>query len=78
MSSMTPAARRVLFDACATNDLPLDGWDHYFTAMSDDGVSVFSYDRAPEAGAGWLRVLVSNHGDTVTVDWSESRRPEGR
>lgn len=74
MTSMSDAARRVLNAVAIRENLPVDGWEHYFTSMGDDGVSVFHFDRAPEDGAGWLRVVVSAEG--YEVDWSESRRPE--
>lgn len=63
-SKMTDAARHVLNVAILRHAestghrLPLDGWEHYYTGMSDDGVSAFSFDRAPEDTGGWLRVVI--------------------
>jgi hypothetical protein len=73
-SQMSDAARRVLHRVALDEDLPLDGWEHYFTGMSDDGASVFHFDRAPEDGHGWLCVIVDAEG--TRVDWEQSMRPK--
>lgn len=26
-------------------ELPVDGWEHYFTGLGDDGLGTFAYDR---------------------------------
>lgn len=63
---MTPAARRVLEQALEQlPEFPRDGWEHYFTALTDAGVGTFSYDRAPEDGAGWLTIDSTAAGVTV-------------
>jgi len=71
---MSDSARHVLNVVALRENLPLGGWEHYFSGMSDDGVSTFHFDRAPEDGAGWLKVIVD--ADGMRVDWTESKHPE--
>lgn len=62
---MTTTARRILDSVTAALTLPADGWEHYYTAMGDSGPAVFSYDRDPATGAGWLTIEV--HPDAYVV-----------
>lgn len=59
MTSMSDPARHVLNVVCLRESLPVDGWEHYLTSMSDDGVGVFTYDR-PDGTT--LRVYCSADG----------------
>jgi hypothetical protein len=74
VTAMSDAARRILNVVALREGLPLDGWEHFYTAAGDDGATVFSYDRAHKDGAGWLHVI--SDADGVRVDWEQSRRPE--
>ena len=66
MTTMTPAARRVLEQACAKMGLESEGWEHYLTGMGDAG-GTFHYDR-PDG-----RVLVVNTTEQgVEIDHERS------
>ncbi len=68
MTSMTPAAQRELNVAALRLGLELEGWEHYLTAMTDEGSSVFAYDR--ESG-DTLRVEITSEGRVYSVNGSE-------
>ena len=60
---MTDTARHILNQACIANDLPLDGWEHYYTGISDDGESVFIFDREDVT----LKVTRTGEGNVVEI-----------
>jgi hypothetical protein len=81
----TDTARHVLNVALLRHEqgtgqrLPLDGWEHYYTATDERGVSVFSFDRAPEDTAGWLRIEIDgDHGPLLDLEQSGGPIFEGR
>lgn len=75
--AMTPAARRVLAAALdSLPDFPRGGWEHYYTAIGDEGVGTFSYDRAPEDGAGWLTVDSTPAGVVVRESFYDPHGPK--
>lgn len=69
MTGMSDSARHVLHVAILRSelDLPLDGWEHYSTAMGDDGVSTFAYDR-PDGRS--VVVLITAEGARIDRDRS--------
>jgi len=81
-STMTDAARRVLHVAILRYEqeagpdsatLPLDGWEHYSTGTTDEGISTFGYDRADGRS---LYVTVGNyHGPTIDRERSSLFQP---
>jgi hypothetical protein len=72
-SHMSDAARRVLHIAALREGLPLDGWEHYATAMGDDAASTFHYDR--EDGRS---LIVRVDADGHHVDPRSLLAPRGR
>lgn len=63
---MSAAARHVLHVAILRDvDLPVAGWEHWFTASGDDGVGVFYFSNA-DAGID-LNVRTTAEGQTSEV-----------
>ena len=60
---MTDAAQHLLNQVCLANDLPLGCWEHFYTGVSDEGESVFMFDR-PEMT---LKVTRTGEGDNVEI-----------
>lgn len=62
---MSPTARHELNVACLRLGLELEGWEHYLTAMTDEGSSVFAFDH--ESG-DVLRVELASEGRVYSVN----------
>ena len=57
-AQMSPTARRILEAVCERENLSVEGWEHYMSAMDENGQGVFMYDRGPDS-----TMRVSTRGD---------------